>query len=173
MKSLRLERPEDAPAVRALLREAFGRADEADLVDVLREAGAPVLAMVAVEDGAAGQVVAHVLYTWVTVDTESGDRVPLLGLAPLAVLPEHQGEGIGTQLVEASLEHLRAEGHAAVVLVGHPAYYPRFGFLPASRWGLRWEADCPDEAFMAIELNPGSLAGVRGVVRFRPEFAGI
>lgn len=195
---LRLERPEDAPSIREVHRLAFEEQAEADLVDALRDAGAGVLSMVAVDEGeaatatepagtgtgagiecaavkpagATGQVVAHILYTWVIVDTEQGEQVPLLGLAPVSVRPDRQGAGIGTRLIEASLEWLREEGYAAVVLVGHPSYYPRFGFIPASRWGLEWEVDAPDGVFQALELSPGGLAGVRGVVRFRPEFAG-
>ena len=75
-------------------------------------------------------------------------------------------------LIEASLERLRKAGHPAVVVVGDPRYYPRFGFLRGSRWGLRWEGDASDEVFMVAELYPGALAGIRGTVRFRPEFAG-
>jgi putative acetyltransferase len=167
MIALRLEEPEDAAAIRAVHRLAFGGAAEADLVDALRAAGAAVLSMVAVD----GEVVGHVLYTWAIVDTERGEQVPLLGLAPVAVRPDRQREGIGTRLIEASLEWLREEGYAAVVLVGHPGYYPRFGFLPAGRWGLEWEMDAPDDVFQAMELSAGGLAGVRGIVRYRPEFA--
>lgn len=167
---LRPEEPEDAAAIRDLHRLAFGGNTEADIVDTVRQAGAMVLSMVAVDAGGAGPVVAHVLYTRVMVTVEDGEDVSLLGLAPVAVLPSHQGRGIGTLLVEASLEQVRAEGHPAVVVVGDPGYYQRFGFLPGSRWGLRWEVDAPDEAFMAAELSPGALADIRGTVRFRPEF---
>jgi putative acetyltransferase len=179
MIALRLEQPEDAAAIREVHRLAFGGAAEADLVDALREAGAGVLSMVVVEGaagggaGGAGDVVGHVLYTWVIVDTEQGEQVPVLGLAPVAVRPDRQGEGIGTRLIETSLEWLREEGYAAVVLVGHPEYYPRFGFLPASRWGLAWEVDVPDGVFQALELSAGGLTGVRGIVRYRPEFSGM
>jgi putative acetyltransferase len=169
MIALRLEEPEDAAAIRAVHRSAFGGAAEADLVDALRAAGAAVLSLVAVD----GEVVGHVLYTWAVVDTEQGEQVPLLGLAPVAVRPDRRGEGIGTRLIEASLEWLREEGYAAVVLVGSPGYYPRFGFLPASRWGLEWERDVPDGVFQAVELSAGGLAGVRGIVRYRPEFVGV
>jgi putative acetyltransferase len=99
-----------------------------------------------------------------------GEAVTLVGLAPVAVLPSRQGQGIGTMLVEAGLERLRAAGAPAVVVVGDPHYYPRFGFVPASGFGLRWEEDAPDEAVMALELSPGALAGVHGVLRFRSEF---
>lgn len=116
-----------------------------------------------------GEVVGHVLVSVVTVATEEGE-ISLLGLGPLAVLPEQQGQGVGTMLVEACLERLRGSGYAGVVVLGHPGYYPRFGFIPARHWGLRWELDAPDKAFMALELSPGLLSAIRGVVRFRPEF---
>jgi putative acetyltransferase len=178
---LRPEAPEDASAIREVHRLAFEGPVESDIVDAVRAAGAAVLSMVAVagqrfgdagdEPAGPGLVAGHVLYTRATVSTEDGEDVSLLGLAPVAVLPAYQGRGIGTMLIEASLEELRAEGYPAVVVLGHPGYYPRFGFLPGSRWGLRWENDVPDDAFMAVELSPGALAGIRGVVRFRPEFA--
>jgi putative acetyltransferase len=116
-----------------------------------------------------GEVVGHALVSPVTVTTETGEA-PLLGLGPVAVLPADQGQGIGTLLVETCLEQLRESRHAGIVVAGLPGYYPRFGFIPASRWGLRWEFDVPDEVFMALELTPGLLSGVRGVVRYRPEF---
>jgi putative acetyltransferase len=179
MIHLRPELPEDAAAIRELHRLAFGGPAEADIVDTVRAAGGTVLSMVAVDDpeedgtGATGPVVAHILYTWVTVTAEDGTQNSLLGLAPIAVLPARQNTGVGTMLVEASLERLRAEGHCGVVVVGHPGYYPRFGFLPGSRWGLRWESETPEGVFQAAELCPGSLAGIHGVVRFRPEFRAV
>lgn len=148
-------------------------------------------------EAGSGEVVAHAVFTYVTVLPDgalvghkavtgrakqgpmavTGDLaqtgVSLLGLGPVAVLPALQGRGLGTLLIETCLERLRSEGHPAVVVVGHPGYYPRFGFLPARRWGLRMEMDVPDEAFMAIELTPGALRDVAGVVRYRPEFAGV
>jgi putative acetyltransferase len=195
MIHLRPERSEDAAAIREVHRRAFGGDAEAGIVDAVRTAGAAVLSMVAMEGpgpedpgtdaalegaappdlgtGAAGQVVAHILYSRATVAAEDGGQISLLGLAPVAVLPSHQNRGVGTLLIEASLEHLRADGHSGVVVVGHPDYYPRFGFLPGSPWGLRWETEAPDGVFMAAELSPGSLAGVHGVARFRPEFGGV
>jgi putative acetyltransferase len=174
---LRLERPEDTAEIRDVHRRAFGRGEEAGLVDAIRGVDAAVLSMVSAEprgSGAdAGTIVAHVLYTRVTVAGEAGDYTSLVGLAPVAVLPSYQGRGIGTMLIEASLEHLRDQGHAAVVVVGDPRYYGRFGFLPGNRWGLRWEGPGGNEVFMVAELTPGALAEIKGVVRFRPEFAGV
>jgi putative acetyltransferase len=181
---VRLEEPADAPAIRRVNELAFEGAAEADLVDAVRAAGAMTLSMVAVACGKSlsgtpidgdvvdGDVVAHALFSPVTIDGDSG-RELALGLGPVAVRPDLQRRGIGTVLVETCLENLREAGHEVVVVVGHPAYYPRFGFLPASKWALRWETDIPDEAFMALELRLGALAGISGLVRYRPEFAGV
>lgn len=180
---LRSEQTEDAAAIREIHRLAFGRNAEADIVDLIRAAGAAVFSMVAVDLGgarsigdAAAPLLGHALYTRVTVAGDDGEEVSLLALAPVAVLPAHQGRGIGTMLIETSLEQLRAGSGLAVVVVGDERYYPRFGFLPGRQLELRREADAPetapDDAFMVIELFPGALAGVHGTVRFRPEFRG-
>jgi putative acetyltransferase len=165
---IRMEDAMDATAIRRVYELAFGRRAEADIVDAAQAVGAPVLSMVAL--GEDGGVIAHVLVTPVAVTTEEGE-VGLVGLGPVAVLPSEQSRGVGTQLIETCLERLRESGHPGVVVAGNPGYYSRFGFIAASRWGLRWEADAPDEVCMALELTPGGLAGVRGTVRYRPEFA--
>jgi putative acetyltransferase len=94
-----------------------------------------------------------------------------MGLAPMAVLPEYQRQGVGSHLVRAGLDVCRSRGIGAVVVVGHPAYYPKFGFVRASTKGLAYEHTVPDEAFMALELQSGLLEHAHGVVRFRPEFS--
>jgi putative acetyltransferase len=94
------------------------------------------------------------------------------GLAPLAVVPEYQGQGIGSALVAAGLEEMRQAGQPFVVLVGHPGYYPRFGFVRASQYGIRPEYDeVPDEAFMIIVFDEEKLQMITGVAHERPEFA--
>jgi putative acetyltransferase len=163
---VRPERPADADAVRRVNDAAFDGPAEGVLVDALRAAGQAVVSLVAEADGL---VVGHVLLSPVTVD-DAGD---VLGLGPMAVFPAHQRTGVGTALVGAALAAARARGSAAVVVLGHPAYYPRFGFVPASRFGLSSEYDAPDDAFLALELRPGGLAGRRGVVRYRKEFAAV
>ncbi len=167
---IREEAHGDAAAIRRVNEEAFGRPDEANLVDALRANGAATLSLVA---ESAGAIVGHILFSPVSIDRADGSRGEALGLAPMAVAPRQQRSGIGTRLVRSGLEQLRAAGHGAVIVLGHPDYYPRFGFVPASRFGLRWEIDCPEEAFLAIELRPGALAGGPGVVRYRPEFAAV
>lgn len=172
MITIRAELTEDRTAVRRVNEGAFGRTTEADLVDALRAAAAPLLSLVAEEDG---EVVGHLLFSPVTVETACpSDAVPalLLGLAPVAVLPEWQNRGVGSQLVREGLQACRKLGATAVVVLGHPEYYPRFGFVPASRFGLTCEYPVPDDVFMAQELVPGALTEP-GLVRYHPAFAAV
>ena len=148
--------------MREVNEKAFGGGEEAAIVEKLHAAGGVTLALVAEVDG---RIVGHILFSPVRIDDEEA----AVGLAPMAVLPVHQRQGVGSMLVRDGLERLRAAGHGAVVVVGHPEYYPRFGFEPASRFGLRWEHPCPDDTFMALELSPGFLREHPGVVRYRPE----
>ena len=165
MISVRLEQLGDEPGVRDTNELAFGEPVEARLVDALRSA-ADYLSLVATLDG---RVVGHILFTPVTLEPPITRR--MAGLAPMAVRPEHQRSGIGGQLIRAGLEECRRNGYVAVVVLGHPEYYPRFGFARAETFGLRCEFPSRPEAFMAIELEPGALSGVRGLVRYLPQFA--
>ena len=166
---VRLERPEDCAQVRWVNEFAFGQPGEANLVDALRSAAAVTLSLVAVREGT---VAGHILFSPVTVTSPSGE-FSAIGLAPMAVLPEFQTSGIGSMLVRAGLSELSRAGHDVVVVLGHAEYYPRFGFVRASTYRIRWEQDAPDEAFMVLELRPGVLAGRGGVVRYHPEFAAV
>jgi len=114
--------------------------------------------------------VGHILFTSVVVES-AGRRVLGMGLAPMAVLPDRQRQGIGSQLVSRGLDILRERSCPFVVVVGHPEYYPRFGFEPASRHGLasQWEG-VPDAAFMVLVLDVHAMAGVSGVAKYREEF---
>ncbi|MBI3952025.1 MAG: N-acetyltransferase [Acidobacteria bacterium] len=163
---IRQETPKDIAGVRHVNEQAFGRAAEADLVDRLRTRGKVMLSLVAVQDD---RVVGHILFSSVTVESE-GTAFPAVGLAPMAVLPELQRQGIGSRLVEIGLEECRNAGHACVVVLGHSEYYPRFGFVPASTYGITCEYDVPDEAFMAVELWQGALLGHGGTAKYQPEF---
>ncbi len=126
----------------------------------------PELSLVAESDG---RVVGHILFSIVHIQSDAV-RTPVLALAPMAVRPDCQNQGIGSLLVREGLERCKALGHEAVILVGHANYYPRFGFTPAGEKGLRLPFDAPDEAFMALELVPGALNGVTGTVEYPPEF---
>jgi putative acetyltransferase len=164
--TIRRETADDRDAIRLVDEEAFGQRDEADLVDALRQSDAAAVSLVA-ELG--GCIVGHILFS--PVEIESAARPPrAAGLGPLAVLPEHQRQGIGSRLTRVGLQVCREEGCRAAVVLGNPAFYTRFGFSPAEGFGLRCTFDAPAEAFMAMELVPGSLAECCGLVRFRPEF---
>jgi putative acetyltransferase len=106
----------------------------------------------------------------VTITSSTG-TIAALGLAPMAVLPAYQRRGIGSQLVEAGLTACHHTPYGVVVVLGHPHYYPRFGFTPAKPHGIVWEHDAPEEAFMVKEIKAGALAQTQGVVKYRPEFA--
>jgi putative acetyltransferase len=163
--SVRCEAAGDESAVRAVNQQAFGGAVEAGIVDALR--GSPD--SISIVATANGEVAGHILFTPVTIDPAPTVRVA--GLAPMAVLPHFQRCGVGGALIRAGLEECRRCGYSAVVVVGHPEYYPKFGFVPADTWGLEYADPVPREVFMALELEPGGLNGCAGVVRFLPEFA--
>jgi putative acetyltransferase len=162
---IRAERADEAAAVRAVNLAAFMTPFEANLVDALRVQAAPLVSLVAESDGA---IVGHILFSPVTLAAR--DDLAVMGLAPMAVLPERQRAGVGSALVRAGLDRCRALACPAVVVLGHPAFYPRFGFVPASRFGIRCEYDVADEVFMAMELDPGALNFARGLVRYHPAF---
>jgi len=164
---IRLEQPEDMVAIWQVNEAAFGRPGEADLIDALRQRGAVTLSLVAEQDG---EVVGHILFSPVTI-THDEVIVTAVGLGPMAVSPTHQRAGIGSQLVRTGLQMLRQAGHSVVIVLGHPTFYPRFGFMPASQFGIRWENEVPDEVFMVLALQPGALEGVSGIVRYQPEFS--
>jgi putative acetyltransferase len=165
MLDVRPERPADHDAARRVHQEAFGPGSpEAGLVDALRASGAavPELCLVAVDDD---EVVGHIVFSRATLG--SGHEV--LALAPMAVLPERQSQGIGSELVDESLL-LAARSHfPLVVVLGHPGFYPRFGFEQAARYGVEAPWPVPPEAWMARVL-PAYRDGARGVVTYAEAF---
>jgi putative acetyltransferase len=163
---IREEGPDDVAAVRALNRRAFGQDLEGDIVDALRSNGASVLSLVATRNG---QVVGHILYSPVSV----GGDVTGAALGPMSVLPEHQRQGIGSQLVETGNRRLKEAGCPFILLVGHPDFYPRFGFTPASSRGIVCEWEVPDDVFLLLVLDEARMQGVSGLARYRPEFSSV
>ncbi len=169
MLSIRDEKPEDHLAIHAVHTAAFGRAQEGDLVDALRRNNALTISLVAVKDGG---IVGHIALSPVMITSDTV-TIEALGLAPMAVLPAYQRRGIGSQLVAAGLAACRTTPYGIVVVLGHPHYYPRFGFTTAKPHGIVWEHDAPEEAFMVCEVKEGALGQVQGVVQYRPEFEAV
>ena len=164
--NIRPEEPDDQPQVRAVNEAAFGRPEEAGIVDRLRFSCPEAISLVA-DDG--GEVVGHIIFTVAFAESPKG-KLWGRGLAVMAVLPERQRQGIGSRLVERGLDLLREEKCPFVIVVGHPEYYPRFGFTPASRHNLtcQW-TEVPDDAFMVVVFDQGAMQGVSGIATYRDD----
>ena len=164
---VRPESPADRDAVRRVHATAFTTPEEADLVDALRADAEPLVSLVADD---AGDIVGHVMFSPVTLPDHPELR--LMGLAPLAVVPARQRTGVGGALTRAGLERCREIGTGAVVVLGHPTYYPRFGFARADAFGVACQFEAPSEAWMLLELVPGYLGGAAGTARWHAAFDG-
>lgn len=164
MISITSETAEDIAAIREVVTAAFGRPNEAELVEVIRNSPnfIPQLSLVAKQDG---EVLGHILFSPVLIETRGGN-VAAMALAPLCVSPTHQRQNIGTQLVQAGLTKCRELNHNIIILLGHPHYYQRFGFQTASNFGIQAPFLDADEAFMVLELKPGALTVSSGIVRY-------
>ena len=171
MVNIRRESARDLEAIYEVNKQAFGGTAEADLVNALRTREKNLISLVAV---GGGKVVGHILFSPMEVAGQPENR-SVIGLAPLAVLPGHQKQGIGSKLVRAGLEECRRKGFGVIAVLGHPHYYPRFGFAPGIKYGIKSEyADAPPEAFMVLELKPGALGALKGcTLKYMPEFNGV
>ena len=166
---IREEIPADHDAVRDLNRQAFGGTAEAELVDRLRTRGAVIVSLVAVENN---EIVGHILFSDLPIETKQA-VIHAVSLAPMAVLPQYQRRGIGSALVRRGLELCRERGYSIVVVLGHPEYYPRFGFAAVLATNLKSPYSGAGASWMALELVPGALDGVKGTVRYPEAFGGI
>lgn len=165
--NIRPETPNDLIAIHHINERAFGQPDEAKLVNNLRDEGAVVLSLVAQKQAA---VIGHILFCRIQIQTPK-KRLNAVSLSPMAVLPEFQGQGIGSQLVQAGLAELRASGESVVTVLGYPEYYPRHGFRPAQDYNIKCPYEVPPAAWMLMELKPKALAKQNGVVVYPHAFS--
>ena len=164
---IRFEQFEDKQQIQLLVTKAFESDAEAKLVNVLGESGCEKLSLVALDGNV---IIGHILFTPVKLDGDT--QLQMLGLAPLSVSAEHQGIGIGSELVKAGLYECKKLNYDAVVVLGAPKYYGRFGFKSASDFGISSVYEVEDEYFMLLEQRNGSLDGKIGIVRYHEAFAG-
>jgi putative acetyltransferase len=165
---VRPETEADRAAVRAVNEAALETDAEADLVEGLRGSGVSLVSLVAEADG---EIIGHILFSPVWLNDDASLNV--MGLGPMAVVPNRQRNGVGSALLRQGLICCKDLGARAVVVIGHPEYYPRFGFAPASRYSLRCEYDVPEDVFMVAELEAGALNGASGLIRYHDAFAGV
>lgn len=163
---VREESVADISAIRDVNEQAFGRRSEANVVDTLRHRGKITLSLVAEHER---QVIGHILFSPVVIASNES-VLSAIGLAPMAVLPRFQRNGVGSMLVREGIRRCQRAGHSLIVVIGHPGYYPRFGFSPARRYGIHSEYNVPENAFLVLELKEGALATVAGVAKYQPEF---
>ncbi|MCU5378662.1 N-acetyltransferase [Bacillus cereus] len=152
----------------AFLHEEFSDKTEHELVSRIRKCDAfiPELSIVAVDE----EIVGHILLSKITIE-QDGTSVESLALAPVSVARGHQKKGIGGKLIGAALEKAKKLGYGSVVVLGHPEYYPKFGFKKASEWNIKAPFEVPEEVFMVVELRENALEGVEGVVQYSSAFS--
>lgn len=167
MVTVRKEQNGDEAKVRFVNLSAFGQPAEPDLVDVLRRSCPEGVSLVAVQGE---EIVGHILFTPVVIKTKE-QEIWGMGLAPMAVLPEYQLQGIGSKLIMRGIELMKDEQHPFIIVLGHPTYYPRFGFVPADQYGISCQySEVPPEAFMILVLDQTLFQNVTGVAKYRLEF---
>ena len=167
MFSIREEKPEDVAGIRLVNERAFKQPAEANIIDKLRQNCNGLLSLVAIEGD---NIIGHVLFSPAVVNSDHG-VVAGMGLAPMAVSPQHQRQGIGAALIKHGIARLRECGCPFVIVLGHEEYYPRFGFKPACQYGLQSQLEnVPEEAFMVMILDEIAMQGTSGVARYKDEF---
>jgi putative acetyltransferase len=162
---IRDEEPNDYQAVHTVNSSAFETPAEANLVDALRNEAHPIISLVADDDGL---IVGHIMFS--PVSLSGHPELNIMGLGPMAITPDRQRKGIGSALVRLGLGRCKQLGFGAAIVLGHPWYYPRFGFSPSAGYAISCEYDVPSDVFMVMELQPGYLRGASGIIKYHPAF---
>lgn len=165
---IRAEQPEEFPRIKEILDLAFQQEEEGQIVERIRASDAyvPELSLVAIWEK---EIIGHIVFSEIKIENEK-NSYRALALAPMAVHPDFQRKGIGNQLIKSGLEVARQLGRDRVIVLGHAEYYPKFGFLPASKWNIKAPFPVPDEVFMALALKNGGLDNVEGTVIYSKAF---
>jgi len=165
---IRSEMKDDYNIITQINDLAFGGKDESQLIINLRKTNdfIPDLSLVAVVND---RILGHILFYPITIESIN-NTFPTISLAPMSVHPDYQRKGIGNKLVNDGLQKCKDMHFDSVIVLGHPNYYPKFGFIPASQWNLYSDFEAPDEAFMVLELKVKSLAGKSGKVVYPKEY---
>lgn len=173
---IRQEQIEQYEMTEKVVKSAFANAEHSDqkehlLVSRMRNSNGfiPELSLVAT-DKDNNKILGHILLSKIGIRKDDNELVESLALAPVSVLPEYQNKGIGGHLITEALKEAKELGYSSVVVLGHPEYYPKFGFKKASLWGIKAPFEVPDEAFLAIELRENALNKVSGVVEYPSVF---
>lgn len=166
---IRAEKGSDLQEIWQINAEAFETEAEADLVNILRESGIPFISMV-YEDN--NKLSGHILFTPVELEGHT-KNLRIIGLGPVAVIPEMQNKSIGSALVKAGIEQCKSEGYDAIIVLGHPNYYPKFGFVLSVKYGIKSEYDVPEDVFMVLELKENALKGKQGTIKYHEAFGSV
>ena len=164
--SIRAEKEADVDAIWKINAEAFDTKEEADLVNALRDSGVSHISLVYEKNN---ELLGHILFTPVELIGDTSD-LKLMGLAPMAVSPKLQNKGIGASLIKAGIQQCINEGYDAIIVLGHPDYYPKFGFVPSVKYGIKTEYDVPEDVFLVLEIKENSLNGKKGTIKYHEAF---
>ncbi|WP_078548597.1 GNAT family N-acetyltransferase [Litchfieldia alkalitelluris] len=169
---IRSENEKDYAGIREVNIVAFNKENEAKLIEAIRGSNLfiPELSLVAVSEKQ--EILGHILFSEIILATEGGE-IPTIGLAPMAVKPEYQNMGIGSALVKRGLDLCKTLGYSHVFVLGHPNFYPKFGFAASSLYGIESPFPVPEEVFMAIEIDKDSLSGLQGKIKYPPAFSSV
>ncbi|MBL3527058.1 MAG: N-acetyltransferase [gamma proteobacterium endosymbiont of Lamellibrachia anaximandri] len=167
--SIRAEEKSDIDGIWKVNTEAFETKEEANIVNALRNSGVTNISLVYEKNNELG---GHILFTPVELIGDTSG-LKLMGLAPMAVIPNLQNKGIGSSLIKSGIQQCIDEGYGAVVVLGHQDYYPKFGFVPSVKYGIKSEYDVPDDVFMVLELKENALKGKQGTIKYHEAFGSV